>query len=50
MSNSRYMKGFKCLAVGKLPLAEGQASLTLKVTNIAHEEAMNFWMLVLKRK
>ncbi len=45
-----YVKGFKSLAVGKLPLAEGRATLTLKATNIAHEEAMNFWMLVLKRK
>ena len=44
-----YVKGFHPCSVGLIPLSKGTATLTLQAQTIRNEEAMNFWMLVLKR-
>lgn len=44
-----YVKGFRPCSVGTISLSEGPALLSLQATSIRNEEAMNFWMLVLKR-
>ena len=44
-----YVKGFAPCSVGTIPLSKGTATLSLQAKTIRNEEAMNFWMLVLKR-
>ena len=44
-----YVKGFAPCSVGTIPLSKGAATLSLQAKTIRNEEAMNFWMLVLKR-
>lgn len=44
-----YVKGFHPCSVGLIPLSKGTATLALQAQTIRNEEAMNFWMLVLKR-
>ena len=44
-----YVKGFTPCSVGTIPLSKGTATLSLQAKTIRNEEAMNFWMLVLKR-
>lgn len=44
-----YVKGFAPCSVGMIPLSKGAATLSLQAKTIRNEEAMNFWMLVLKR-
>lgn len=44
-----YVKGFAPCSVGTIPLSKGAATLSLQARTIRNEEAMNFWMLVLKR-
>ncbi len=44
-----YVKAFKPLNIGTISLQKGKGPLTLKATNIAHEEVMDFRLLMLKR-
>lgn len=44
-----YVKGFRPISVGTIKLSKGQALLSLCASRIHYEEAMNFWMLILKR-
>ena len=44
-----YVKGFAPCSVGMISLSKGAATLSLQAKTIRNEEAMNFWMLVLKR-
>lgn len=44
-----YFKGFRPARVGKIRLSKGATNISLKATQIAHQEAMNFWLLELKR-
>uniref|UniRef100_A0AB33J9Y5 Arylsulfatase n=1 Tax=Prevotella sp. GTC17260 TaxID=3236796 RepID=A0AB33J9Y5_9BACT len=44
-----YMKGFAPCRVGKIRLSKGAATLSLRAKKLKNEEAMNFWMLELKR-
>lgn len=44
-----YVKGFGPYPAGTIFLSKGATTLTLQAKTIHNEEAMNFWMLVLKR-
>ncbi|KGI61326.1 hypothetical protein [Prevotella sp. S7 MS 2] len=44
-----YTKGFAPCFVGKINLSKGATTLSLHTKKIKNEEAMNFWMLELKR-
>lgn len=45
-----YVKGFRPYSAGTIRLAEGQTTLSLQAKMIPNDEAMDFWMLVLKRQ
>ena len=44
-----YFKGFRPVSVGNISISKGKTNISLKATDIANQEAMNFWLLEFKR-